>query len=110
LEQAMEHAIEAGAEDVSINEEENTFEVSFRSKFSFIIQFQLMFQFITDARDVYLVQAQLSLLSYEIVEAACQYRPLSRVKLPDDAAEAIAEMCDQLMGEPEVVDIVDNIE
>jgi transcriptional/translational regulatory protein YebC/TACO1 len=27
LEQAMEHAIEAGAEDVSQNEQENTFEV-----------------------------------------------------------------------------------
>lgn len=59
---------------------------------------------------MFLVQTQLSQLSYEIVDASCQYRPLSRVKLPDDAAAEIAQLCDKLLGQPEVVDVVDNIE
>jgi len=59
---------------------------------------------------LFLVQAQLSQQGYDIVEATCQYRPLSRVNLPDDAAEAIAELCDKLLAEPEVVEVVDNIE
>lgn len=59
---------------------------------------------------MFLVQAQLTQQNYEILEATCQYRPLSRVKLTDDVAEAIAELCDKLLAQPEVIEIVDNIE
>ncbi|CAB3371965.1 Hypothetical predicted protein [Cloeon dipterum] len=82
VEASLEHAIEAGAEDVIFREEDGLLEVQ-----ALIMQFK-----------------------YDVIESSNRFIPHSKVKLPDDVLMAISDMCDNLLQLPEVVEISDNIE
>ncbi|CAB3378233.1 Hypothetical predicted protein [Cloeon dipterum] len=92
VEASLEHAIEAGAEDVIFREEDG------------LLEFQC------DPADLLQVQALIMQFKYDVIESSNRFIPHSKVKLPDDVLMAISDMCDNLLQLPEVVEISDNIE
>ncbi|XP_059479630.1 translational activator of cytochrome c oxidase 1-like [Neocloeon triangulifer] len=92
LEASLEHAIEAGAEDVVCNEEDGTLE------------------FQCDPRELFKVQHTLMQLKYDIMDSSNKHIPKNKVKLPDESLEVISELIDYLSQIPEIVEVVDNIE
>jgi len=88
---SVDHAIEAGAEEVV---EEND-----KLKFS------------CEVSQLHKAKTTLQELKYSVEEAKITFIPkLSRVSLSDDEMELMSKIIDRLEEHPEVVDIVDNIE
>ncbi|KAF4525651.1 hypothetical protein B566_EDAN001251 [Ephemera danica] len=90
-ETSLEHAIEAGAEDVALNEEDNTF------------------KFICDSRDLHTVHRKLKELGYEIHEAEAVYIPTTYAELNDQQIQTVSALIDKLQENPDVVGVFENI-
>lgn len=90
-ESSLEHAIEAGAEDVVLNEEDNTF------------------KFTCDSRDLHTVHRKLKELGYEIHEAEAVYIPTAFAELNDQQLQIVSVLVDKIQESPEVVGVFENI-
>lgn len=96
LEQALDVAIEAGAEDVrEVDSDEGI------SK---------LFQFTAEAGDFYNVKKHLEGLKYSIQSSGLQYLPNVKQKLSDNDLSVVGKLFELLENMPEVVNIYDNIE
>jgi len=87
MDRALEAAIEAGAEDVQLSEEDNCY------------------QFICDSKQVHNVKTSLMTLGFKVHEARQEFLPHSYVPLDPDTLNLALEMMDKL----EVVDDVSHV-
>lgn len=90
LEIAEEDAIETGAEEVTINEENE-------------------FEFITDPNDVSKVSSNLEAAGYKIHAAEAEYLPTIVVSLPEEELENLSALYVKLQDVPEVMKYYDNV-
>lgn len=93
LETSVEHAIEAGAEDVvELEDAEDN-----------------VLQFICSPAVLNQVRGKLEKLQYNIRAADCEFIPKIQVTLNDADLEAARKLCDKLAETPDVVRLYDNI-
>lgn len=112
LEQALDHAITIGAEDVTGNFVFDT-RLSFNTMLIphlFLVEEDGSFCFISSPSDFYKVQGALKQLGYSTIESDLEYFPLARVCLNEADMIAAAKLYEKLEEEPDVVKIHDNIE
>ncbi|XP_058467250.1 probable transcriptional regulatory protein TTE1135 [Malaya genurostris] len=88
-----EHAIEAGAEDVEVMNEDSK-----------------LVRFICDPIDIDKVKTQLGKLNYTIEHSEHAYFPKTTIKLNPDATEAYEKLKEKLRAIDGVEDIYDNVE
>jgi len=89
LEDATEHGIELGVEDVEDVEED--------------------FLFITDPKDFYNIKSAIDKLGYQTKESNLHYVPVIEANLSEDEMESASKLYHKLEEDPDVVKIHDNI-
>jgi transcriptional/translational regulatory protein YebC/TACO1 len=93
LETAVEHAIEAGAEDViELQDTEDS-----------------GLQFVCSPMALNQVRGKLEKLQYTIRAADCEFIPKMQVTLNDADLDTVKKLCDKLAEIPDVVRLYDNI-
>jgi len=92
MDRALEAAIEAGAEDVQLNEDDNCY------------------QFVCDPKQVHAVKMALIPLGFKVHDARQEYLPHSFVQLDPDTLNLAAEMLDKLEGSEDVTRVYSNID
>lgn len=91
LEAATDHAIESGAEDVRVLEENDSL------------------QFICGASNLNSVVADLEKLQYKVSNAAIEFIPLKMQALQDEELKVAEKLYEKLQALPEVTKLSDNI-
>jgi translational activator of cytochrome c oxidase 1 len=95
LEEATDHAIEAGANDVTLQEVE---------------EHGMVYEFTTAASGIHKIKGVLTGIGYECVSSEVIYSPKTRIELDDDDLKGAAQLCDKILEHPEVVNVYDNIQ
>ena len=95
LETATEHAIEAGADDVSVIEDPDH---------------GIVLEFTTSPSAFSNVKSRLSGAGYKVVYSETIYAPLSFVELTDDEFRYSTTLYERIMEHPEVVNVYTNME
>jgi len=92
MDRALEAAIEAGAEDVQLNEEDNSY------------------QFICDSKQVHAVKTSLTTLGFKVHDARQEFLPHTYVKLDLDTLSLASEMLDKLEVVEDVARVYSNVD
>jgi len=92
MDRALEAAIEAGAEDVLLDEEDNCY------------------QFICDSKQVHAVKTALMKLQYKVHDARQEFLPHAFVRLDPDTLNLAADMLDKLEVTEDVTRVYSNID
>lgn len=96
LDETLVHAIETGAEDVTIRDSHP--------------DYGKVFEFITEPdANFFKVKNALAKLNYTVVYSEVEYIPTNPVELSDEDLSKVSILCDKLMNHSEVLRLYDNI-
>ena len=112
LESALEHAIDAGAEDVKsmwIFFSFNT-SYSYNNLQSNVSGDDGIFTFLTEPTEFYAVKTNLVNMGYSVTESNLEFLPVSRVSLSENDLQLVSGLHQKIDENPDVIKIYDNIE